>query len=271
MLIKSSKRKHTLPSLFRNPPQSPSPNAKPSNQNTKPISVLGPNKLEYRVRHHCKPGAISPKKAQEYFRQLIQTKPIPNIDTPDLYTFNILINCFFQTGKINCGFFVFGEIIKGDFKPDLITMSTLFNGLCLDGNFHVYGIRINGMCKIREIDSAIKLHRRMTCEADMVTYSAIIDGLCTDGSVDDAIKMFAEMIGKAMALLQTLERDKFELNIEVYSLVIDGLCRVGRWEEARKKLDQLSGKGLVPGVVTYSILINGPCKKGMIMEADKLL
>lgn len=74
-----------------------------------------------------------------------------------------------------------------------------------------------------------------------------------------------------MALLQTLERDKFELNIEVYSLVIDGLCRVGRWEEARKKLDQLSGKGLVPGVVTYSILINGLCKKGMIMEADKLL
>lgn len=67
------------------------------------------------------------------------------------------------------------------------------------GNFHVYGIRINGMCKIREIDSAIKLHRRMTCEADMVTYSAIIDGLCTDGSVDDAIKMFAEMIGKVFA------------------------------------------------------------------------
>lgn len=80
MLINSSKRKHTLPSLFRNPPQSPSPNEKPSKQNTKPISVLGPNKLEYRVRHHCKPGAISPKKAQEYFRQLIQTKPIPNID-----------------------------------------------------------------------------------------------------------------------------------------------------------------------------------------------
>lgn len=82
-------------------------------------------------------------------------------------------------------------------------MSTLFNGLCLDGklfdsvelfdlteqgfkgNFHVYGILINGLCKIREIDSTIKLHRRMTCEADMVTCSAK--------------KMFIEMIGKVFA------------------------------------------------------------------------
>lgn len=47
--------------------------------------------------------------------------------------------------------------------------------------------------------------------------------------------------------------------------------RVGRLEEARKKLDQLTEKGLVPDVVTYNILINGLCMKGMKMEADKLL
>lgn len=68
-------------------------------------------------------------------------------------------------------------------------MSTLLEGLCLDGKFfdavelfdkltesgfegnvNVYGILINGLCKIREIDSAINLHRRMICETNVVTY-----------------------------------------------------------------------------------------------------
>ncbi|GAY63563.1 hypothetical protein CUMW_226580 [Citrus unshiu] len=147
------------------------------------------------------------------------------------------------------------------------------------------------MCKIREIHSAIK---KGIC-LDVFVYSSLINGLCTFNRLKEAVELFDKMVAQgitaelvtynplihdnwekqgrfsAMALLQTLERDKYELNIEVYSLVIDGLCRVGRWEEARKKLDQLSEKGLVPGVVTYNILINGLCKKGMIMEADKLL
>lgn len=106
-----------------------------------------------------------------------------------MYTFNILINCFYQTGKINCEFCVPGEIIKRGVKPDLITMSTLLEALCLDGKFfdavelfdkltesgfegnvNVYGILINGLCKIREIDSAIHLHRRMICETNVVIY-----------------------------------------------------------------------------------------------------
>lgn len=94
---------------------------------------------------------------------------------------------------------------------------------------------------------------------NLFTYSALIDGLFKNGHVEEAI-----------ALLQSLERDKKELNIEVYSVVIDGLCRVGRLE-ARKKLDQLSEKYLVPDVVTFNILINGICKKEMIMETDMLL
>lgn len=94
---------------------------------------------------------------------------------------------------------------------------------------------------------------------NLFTYSALIDGIFKNGHVEEAI-----------ALLQSLERDKKELNIEVYSVVIDGLCRVGRLE-ARKKLDKLSEKYLVPDVVTFNILINGICKKEMIMETDMLL
>lgn len=73
---------------------------------------------------------------------------------------------------------------------------------------------------------------------DLFTYLAMIDGLFKNGHIE-----------VAMALLQSLEWDKYELNFEVHSLVIDGICRVGRLEEARKKLDQLSEKGLVRDVV----------------------
>lgn len=88
---------------------------------------------------------------------------------------------------------------------------------------------------------------------DLFTYSALIDGLFKNGHVEEAI-----------ALLQSLGRDKYELNVEVFSVVIDGLCRV------EKKLDQLSKNDLVPDV-TFNILINGIRKKEMIMETDKLL
>lgn len=126
-----------------------------------------------------------------------------------------------------------------------------------------YNILIRELCQVRRVAEAQKLSNEMPAadlSPDLFTYLAMIDGLFKNGHFEEA-----------MALLQSLERDKYELNIEVYSLVIDGLRRVGRLEEARKKLDQLTEKGLVPDVVTYIILINGLCVKGMKMEAVSCL
>lgn len=51
----------------------------------------------------------------------------------------------------------------------------------------------------------------------------MIDGLFKNGHVEEA-----------MALLQSLERDKYELNIEVYSLVIDGCAEWADWKKLER-------------------------------------
>ena len=52
---------------------------------------------------------------------------------PKLYTLNILINCCCHLNNLNCGFGVFGEILKRGFQPDLVTVGTLVKGMCMVG------------------------------------------------------------------------------------------------------------------------------------------
>ncbi|TXG53616.1 hypothetical protein EZV62_018872 [Acer yangbiense] len=88
-------------------------------------------------------------------------------------------------------------------------------------------ILINSLCKIREIDFTIELHRRMICEANVITYSVIIHALC-DGSVDEAIKIFFEMIGKGICP-----------DVVVYGSLINGLCGSNRLKEAVDFFDEM--------------------------------
>ncbi|XP_026432188.1 putative pentatricopeptide repeat-containing protein At1g12700, mitochondrial [Papaver somniferum] len=130
-----------------------------------------------------------------YFDQLILEKPLPSNDTfchvfssisktrcysdvimlykkmnlvgvkPDLYTFNILINCCCQSGKVDYGFSLLGEILKRGYHPDTVTFTTLIKGLCLQG----------------KIDSASKVCNKMTqtgIQPNAMTCNSLIHGLC---------------------------------------------------------------------------------------------
>jgi pentatricopeptide repeat protein len=55
--------------------------------------------------------------------------------TPDLCTFNILINCYCHlSGQITFSFSVLGKILKMGYQPNTITFTTLIKGLCLSGH-----------------------------------------------------------------------------------------------------------------------------------------
>ncbi|KAI9200447.1 hypothetical protein LWI28_008134 [Acer negundo] len=129
--------------------------------------------------------------------------------------------------------------MKRGFEPDLVTVTTLLRGLCLNGkvfiaikvfdkmteirfqsNESICRILINSLCKIHKIDFAIELRRRMIYAANVITYSVITHALCKDGSVDEAIKMFFEMIGKRICL-----------DVVVYGSLINGLCGLNRLKE----------------------------------------
>ncbi|MFQ6641186.1 hypothetical protein Gotur_015451, partial [Gossypium turneri] len=48
----------------------------------------------------------------------------------NVYSMNILTNCFCQLGRIDFGFSVLGKMLKLGVEPDVVTFSTLINGLC---------------------------------------------------------------------------------------------------------------------------------------------
>ncbi|CAA7039194.1 unnamed protein product [Microthlaspi erraticum] len=51
----------------------------------------------------------------------------------DLYSLNIMINCFCRLRKLSSAFSVLGKMLKLGYEPDTVTFSTLMNGLCLEG------------------------------------------------------------------------------------------------------------------------------------------
>lgn len=55
---------------------------------------------------------------------------------PDLFTYNVLINCFSQLGHTHFAFSLFANILKRGYHPDIVTFNTLINGLCLKGEVH---------------------------------------------------------------------------------------------------------------------------------------
>jgi pentatricopeptide repeat domain-containing protein 1/leucine-rich PPR motif-containing protein len=94
--------------------------------------------------------------------------------TPDLITFNIMMNCYCHVDHINFSFSILAKIFKLGFHPDTVTFSTLIKGLCLKGHIHKalhfhdqliaqgfhlnqvsYGILINGLCKLGETRAAM--------------------------------------------------------------------------------------------------------------------
>ena len=50
---------------------------------------------------------------------------------PSLPTLNILINCFGHMNGVDFGFSILATILKLDYHPDSITLTTLVKGLCL--------------------------------------------------------------------------------------------------------------------------------------------
>jgi pentatricopeptide repeat protein len=199
----------------------------------------------------------------------------------NVYTFNILINCFCHL-HADSGFSVLAKIIKLGFEPSVVTFSTLVNGLCIEGriaraveffndmvargyepNLHTYNTIINGLCKIGDTSVAAGLLKKMDeagCEPDVVTYNTIIDNLCKDRLVNEALDIFSQMKGKSI-----------KPDVITYTSLMHGLCNSGQWKEASALLNEMMGLNIMPDVVTFSMLIDTLCKEGEVSEAQGVL
>ncbi|KDP42617.1 hypothetical protein JCGZ_24391 [Jatropha curcas] len=190
----------------------------------------------------------------------------------DIYSFNILINCFCHLDRVDFGEDKFGEAV--DLFDDIVEKG-------YQPNVYTYNVIVNGLCKIGKTTVAFGILKRMVekgCEPDLVSYNAIFDSLCKDRFVTEALDLFFKIKSKgilpdvcdlqhlnpwrkriddAMQLLAEMPCKGLMPNNFTYNSLIHGFCEAKSPWAAHKFFKDLCASGHSPDNVTYSILIDG--------------
>ena len=124
---------------------------------------------------------------------------------------------------------------------------------------------VNGLCKIGDTSGALECLKKMVKRnlgPNVVVYNAILDGLCKRG-----------LVGEALGLLHEMGVVNVEPNVVTYNCLIQGLCgEFGGWREGVGLFNEMvAEKGIVPDVQTFSILVNGFCKEGLLLRAESMV
>ncbi|QHO43235.1 Pentatricopeptide repeat-containing protein [Arachis hypogaea] len=133
-----------------------------------------------------------------------------------------------------------------------------------------YSVMINGLCKSKMVDEALNLFEEMRCKylvPNTVTYNTLIDGLSKSKRISCALELLVEMYDRGQPA-----------DVVTYSSLLDGMFKnqqldkalIGKFENAKEIFQDLSMKGYRPNVRTYTIMINGFCKEGLLHEALEL-
>ncbi|XP_060973146.1 pentatricopeptide repeat-containing protein At1g11710, mitochondrial isoform X4 [Cannabis sativa] len=113
---------------------------------------------------------------------------------------------------------------------------------------------------------------------NIVTFNMIMDGACKIGDLELALKLFkkmgvmseGDMEGASLLFSDMVEKhicpDKF-----TYSILINGFCRKGNVNEALKLHKLVLDKKIIEDLVSYNILINHMCKTKNFGAAKQLL
>ncbi|OAY73101.1 Pentatricopeptide repeat-containing protein ELI1, chloroplastic [Ananas comosus] len=161
---------------------------------------------------------------------------------------------------------LFKSMLLGTVKPDHATMAVLMSACGHLGslklarqihgflqknrtemNFHVYNSLIDMYAKCGNVDEAYQVFDGMPMK-DVVSYNVMISGLANHGRGQDALNLFAKIIGKG--------RDYFDCMVKVYAIkpsadhfacMVDLYGRAGLIEDALefvKTMQLMRGKGV---------------------------
>ncbi|KAJ0672737.1 putative tetratricopeptide-like helical domain superfamily [Helianthus annuus] len=162
----------------------------------------------------------------------------------DKYSMSIAIKCCCHLYRTNDGFALLASCFRQAFVPNVFVFNTLLDGLILEDRIvdaerlfkklikHklcepdvvTHNTMIKRLCKFGNNDIAIGLLRLMGergCKPDIYAYNTIIDSLCKDKMIEDAFKIFNEMVfAKGI-----------QPNVITYNSLIHGLCNLCHWDE----------------------------------------
>nr|POE98340.1 pentatricopeptide repeat-containing protein [Quercus suber] len=162
----------------------------------------------------------------------------------DVFIYNSVLPVMVQKQVLLLAIAVYNQMLKLNCHSNVTTYSILIEGLCKNGE---------------RLDEALKLLNSMKERGqcpDVITYNALLNGFCKFGRVDEAY-----------GLLETFEKDAYDLGLHGYSCLIDD---AGRVKEALKLFYEMTERNLVPDTYCYNALIKGFCGLGLLDMAQSI-
>ncbi|KAK4381090.1 Pentatricopeptide repeat-containing protein [Sesamum angolense] len=210
--------------------------------------------------------------------------------TPDVWSYNTLMHCFFKLGKPDEAYRIFHDILLKNSSPCQSTFNILISGLCKNGY----------------TGNALSLFRNLQRHGyipEIMTYNILINSLCKSGRWKDVMRLFEELresghdpnaityttvmkccfrckhfregleAGGKMPIICIAHMIKigYELDMASYNTLINWHCKEGKLENAYSLLNLAEERGLDCDKYTHTILIDGLCKAGNIDAAQRHL
>ncbi|ESQ35440.1 hypothetical protein EUTSA_v10009810mg, partial [Eutrema salsugineum] len=244
--------------------------------------------------------------------------------TPDVVTYNVLAGGLARYGYVDEAFEILKAMEAQGVKPTSVTHKMVIQGLIVAGKTdeaeafyeslgHEKSLEneasmVKGYCEAGLLDQAFERFIRVDfplpknremkalgIKRDVHYYTVLIDRHCKTGELEDAERIFGEMIESGVepdaapytALIARCCRDGyckeakriFDLMIESgikpdlvsYTTLIARCCRDGYLKEGKRIFDLMSENGIKPDLVSYTALIAGCYRNGSVLTAEKLM
>ncbi|XP_030450320.2 LOW QUALITY PROTEIN: pentatricopeptide repeat-containing protein At2g17140 [Syzygium oleosum] len=224
---------------------------------------------------------------------------------PNNHTSNFLLHSLWKEGKISEAEKLLQKMNERGYGLDTVTCNIVIHGLCLRGELDKAMEIVSGMWShgsaalgnlgnsfIGLVDNANDCNK---CYPDLISYSTVISGLCKAGRIEEAKKMFAEMMSRkirpdsviydafvyalckegklssAFRVLKDMEKKGCSRRLQTYNSLILGLGRKNQIFEIYGLLDEMKERGIPPNVCTYNNFIRCLCEGGRINDAPAIL
>ncbi|KAJ8424479.1 hypothetical protein Cgig2_030687 [Carnegiea gigantea] len=105
--------------------------------------------------------------------------------TPDIVTYNTLIDGLCKDSRLHKALHLFGEIQAQELSPDVVSCASLLDGLCKNG----------------KVNDAVAIFTELDLKeliGNIVVYSILIDGMCEEGRLKDAANIFSKLLSKGL-------------------------------------------------------------------------